>query len=173
MNYFLMLNVMKVARLRSCVSCIACLGSLGGLLAGSPAAAADYSTPTAAVKSLEAAYAAKNIEAALAARDFDAEAREVMHAMELENPNFKADEDMTRRLHRQLEAGYRGDIAAKGFADKSKLKCEYVEQAPKRPGLVPVLESCVAPDGARTEETDYALQTDAGWKIISLPNTGG
>jgi hypothetical protein len=137
------------------------------------AVAADFSTPTAALKSLEAAYAAKDMDASLAVRDFDAEAREVMHAMELENPNFQADEDMTKRLHREIEAGFRGEIAAKGFADKSKLTCQFAEQAPKRPGLVPVVESCVAPDGAKTEETDYAVKTDAGWKIINLPNTGG
>ena len=36
-----------------------------------------------------------------------------------------------------------------------------------------MLESCVAADGTKTEETDYAVKTDAGWKIINLPNTGG
>jgi hypothetical protein len=152
------------------VSTVLCFLGVGR---GSAAVAADFSSPTAALKSLEAAYAEKNIDAAIAARDFDAEAREVMHAMELENPNFKADEDMTKRLHRELESGYRGDIAAKGFPDKSKFKCDYAEQPPKRPGLVPVQESCVAPDGNRSEETDYAVKTDAGWRIISLPNTGG
>ena len=158
--------------LRHLILTISAISAMSAMSALS-AAAADYSTPTAALESLEAAYAAKNIEAAIAARDFDAEAREVMHAMELENPNFKADEDMTRRLHRELEAGYRAEIAAKGFPDKSTLRCGYAEQPPKRAGLVPVKESCVAPDGTRSEETDFAVQTSAGWKIISLPNTGG
>jgi hypothetical protein len=152
---------------------IATSGALACTIAAHSSAAADYSTPSAALKSLEAAYAAKDMDAAIAARDFDAEAREVMHAMELENPNFQSDADMTKRLRREIEAGFRGEIAAKGFADKSKLKCEFSEQAPKRPGLVPVVESCVGADGAKTEETDYAVKTDAGWKIINLPNTGG
>ena len=146
---------------------VAGMGTLG------VAFAADFSTPAAALKSLEAAYAAKDLDAAVASRDFDAEAHEIMHAMELENPNFQADPDMTRRLHREIEAGFRGEIAAKGFPNRSKLKCDFTEQAPKRPGLVPVLESCVAADGTKTEETDYAVKTDAGWKIINLPNTGG
>jgi hypothetical protein len=139
---------------------------------GRTASAADFSTPSAALKSLEAAYAAKSIEAAIEAKDFDAEAHEMLHAIELENPVFKWDPPMLKEMSAKLEAGYRKEIASKGFPDMSRLKCDLSEEPPRVSGLVPIREICTAPDGSKTNEVYFAVKTGAGWKIVNHPNTG-
>jgi hypothetical protein len=147
---------------------------VGGMLLipGPDATAADFSTPSAALKSLEAAYAVKSIDAAIAARDFDAEAHEMLHAIELENPVFKVDPQMLKEMSAKLEAGYREEIASKGFPDMSQRKCDLSEEPARQSGLVPIREICTAPDGSKSDEVYFAVKTDAGWKIVNHPNTG-
>jgi hypothetical protein len=133
------------------------------------ALAADYSTPTAALRSLESAYSAKDIEAAVAARDFTAEAREMLGSLERENPKLKTDSDMLKELAHVLELGYRNEIASNGFPDMSGLKCEAAEESAIREDLVPIREVCKWPDGSASNEVVYAIRTASGWKIVNLP----
>jgi hypothetical protein len=142
------------------------------LVSSQDASAADFSTPSAALRSLEAAYAAKSIDAAIEAKDFDAEAHEMLHAIELENPVFKWDPQMLKEMSTKLEAGYRKEIASKGFPDMSRLKCDLSEEPPRLSGLVPIREICTAPDGSKTNEVYFAVKTAAGWKVVNHPNTG-
>jgi len=134
--------------------------------------AADYTFPTAALKSLEAAYTARDIEAAVAARDFAAEAREMLLAISKGDTTISKDPGILKQTADVLEKGYRLEMKSKGFPSMATLSCQIVETTPKRPDLVPMLETGIWPDQSRSTETVYAIKTPTGWKIITLPQTG-
>ncbi len=123
-------------------------------------------------KSLEAAYTAKDIEAAVAARDFAAEAREMLLAISKGDTTVSKDAGILKQTADVLEQGYRLEMKSKGFPPMATLQCQAVEQTPKRPDLVPMLETCIWPNKSRSTETVYAIKTSAGWKIITLPAGG-
>jgi hypothetical protein len=131
--------------------------------------AADYSTPTSALRSLEAAYVAKDINAAVDAKDFSAEAREMLLVVANGDTSISQDPRILQQTADVLEKGYRLEMRKKGFPDMSKLKCEITEQTPRRPDLVPMLEKCLWPDGSTSSETVYAVKVERGWKIINVP----
>ncbi len=64
-----------------------------------PAAGAEFSTPIAALNSLEAAYIAKSIEAAVAAKDFGAEAREMLLSIGGGEPKIASDPGMLKIIY--------------------------------------------------------------------------
>lgn len=132
------------------------------------AVAADYSTPRAALASLEAAYAARNIEAAVAARDFPAEAGEMLHSMARKNPRLKSDDVLAADLAKSLQLAFRDQIRKHGFPNIAGAKCSVTEHTPRRPDLVPLREVCKWPDGVVSDAIAYAVRTDAGWKIINV-----
>jgi hypothetical protein len=134
--------------------------------------AADYTSPSAALKSLEAAYIHNDIEAAVAARDFAAEAREMLLVISKGDTTISKDPGILKQTADVLEKGYRLEMKSKGFPPMATLQCQVLEQAPKRPDLVPMVETCIWPDKSRSTETVYAIKTPAGWKIINLPAEG-
>jgi hypothetical protein len=138
-------------------------------LLGSQVRAADFSTPSAALRSLEAAYAAKDISAAINAKDFTAEAREMLRVVAKGDSSISADPKILQQTASVLEKGYRLEIRKNGFPPISKLKCDISEQTPQRPDLVPILETCLWPDGKTSSETVFAIRTDLGWRIIFVP----
>jgi hypothetical protein len=133
------------------------------------AVAADFSTPIAALDSLEEAYTQRSIEAAVAAKDFGAEARKILQSVGRGDPKIESDPSMIKDLTHILELAYRKEIKEKGFPDMSKLKCEKSQEAPRRPDLVPIRERCQWPDGHASNEVVFAVKTMAGWKIIYVP----
>jgi hypothetical protein len=141
-----------------------------GLGASFPSTSADYTSPTSALKSLEAAYAAKDIEAAVAARDFAAEAKEMILLISKGDTTISGDPGILKQTAEVLEKGFRVEMKKKGFPSIATLRCEMVEQPSKRPDLVPILETCIWPNNSRSVETVHAIKTLAGWKIISMPS---
>jgi hypothetical protein len=134
------------------------------------AAAADFSTPIAALNSLEEAYVAKSIEAAVAAKDFGAEAREILQSVGGGDPKIASDPGMIKDLTHILDLAYRKEIAEKGFPDMSKPKCEKSQEEARRVDLIPIREICQWPDGHTSNELVFAVKTVAGWKIIYVPD---
>jgi hypothetical protein len=137
-----------------------------------PIAAADFSTPIAALDSLEEAYVTKSIDEAVAAKDFGAEAREMLHSIAGGDPKINSDPGMIKDLTHILELAYRKEIAEKGFPDMSKLKCTKSQEAALRTDLVPIREICQWPDGHISNEVVFAAKGTAGWKIIHLAGKG-
>jgi hypothetical protein len=91
--------------------------------------AADYSSPKAALKSLEAAYVARDLESAVGARDFAAEAQEMLTTISKGDASIAKDPGILKQTAEVLEKAYRLEMKSKGFPPMETLKCDAVEEA--------------------------------------------
>ena len=132
----------------------------------SVALAADYSTPVAALRALEAAYERKDVEAAVAAKDFLFEARAMLEAMK---GTGSADEALVKQAAEVLELSFRQELKERGYPNFVGLKCTVVQQKSLRDGLVEMLEKCVYPDQRTSTEKVHAARSATGWRIVTLP----
>ncbi len=90
-----------------------------GIAMWSPAGAANFDTPEAAVQSLESAYVSKDIDAVVAAKDFDAEAHFILYKSD---PALAADTQVVNQAARVLERSFRVQIQSRGFPQYEKIQ---------------------------------------------------
>jgi hypothetical protein len=133
----------------------------------SPAGAANFETPEAAVQSLESAYVSKDIDAVVAAKDFDAEARFILYKS---NPALAADTQVVNEAAGVLERSFRDQIQSRGFPQYEKFKCSITGREAILPTLVRLTEDCRLPGGHRLKQTFSILQTQKGWRVVAIPS---
>jgi hypothetical protein len=127
----------------------------------------DFSTPQAAIQSLESAYVHKNIEAAVAAKDFDEEARLMLQNI---NPQLAADPEVLKKTAQVLELSFREQIKDKGFPDFANIKCSLSNPESISPTLAKVTETCVFSDGGTSVQALHAFKGAQGWRVIIVPS---
>lgn len=131
-------------------------------------AAADLSTPEAAIRTLENAYLTKNEDAAVAAKDFQFEARQML--TQVRGPG-KFDESLVTTLASKLEARFRSELKNSGFPDFKGLQCTFVEKYAVQADLVAMLEECVFPDHGVSRQKVYAAKSQMGWRNVVITDT--
>ena len=128
--------------------------------------AADFTTPVAALKSLEEAYQHKDIDAAVAAKDFNFEAMVLLRSMGgTSNPDTK----LIEQTAQTLELAFRKEIQTGGFPDFGQLRCTIVKESQLMPKLVEMIEECIFPDGEKSSDKLHAFNNGQGWHIVILP----
>jgi hypothetical protein len=128
---------------------------------------ADFSTPAAALASLEDAYNRKDIAAAVSAKDFLFEAREVL--LSLKTPPVQPDEEMIKLTAEVLELAFVKEMERQGFPDFRTLRCRVISENRLREDLVELVEECIFPDGGKSREIIHAARNTMGWHIVVLP----
>ena len=143
------------------------LGSMLGISGPAIAFAADYSTPEAAVRSLESAYVRKDIEAAVAAKDFATEALLMLKKI---SPELSNDQEILKQTAEVLELTYRNEMQTTGFPDFSNLKCSFESKVELAPDLVKLTEVCVFPDGGKSVQDVHVSKGESGWHVVTVPS---
>ncbi len=138
-----------------------------GIAMWSPAGAANFDTPEAAVQSLESAYVSKDIDAVVAAKDFDAEAHFILYKSD---PALAADTQVVNQAARVLERSFRDQIQSRGFPQYEKFKCSITGREAILPTLVRLTEDCRLPGGHSLKQTFSTLQTQRGWRVVAIPS---
>ena len=137
-----------------------------GLTATSALRAAGVDTPEDAVRALEQAYVQKNADAAVAVMDFVEEGRQMLQKI---NPTLANDPDAIKQAAQGRELAFRNELRAKGFPDFANLKCSFVGKTQIAPGLVKLLQQCVAPDGAQSTQDQLVAKSEVGWRVTLRP----
>lgn len=153
------------------LACLLLLSSAAGCTSSTveststAAIAHDLTTPQGAILSLEDAYRAKDVEAAIKCKDFEVEARLMMEKI---NPQL-ADDEIIAQTAEVLEMGFRAEMrdtppnfdgVTSTFSDP--------EPYNGRDDVVKMIETCDL-GGSTTVNTMYAAKTDAGWKVVFIP----
>jgi hypothetical protein len=130
-----------------------------------PAIKQDYSSPRAALRTLEDAYTAKDLEAAMAARDFRYEAEDVLAALARANGvKQQPGDELSIELEGILRLRFRQHALEQGAYD-----CTIVEEIPVNQHLLRLVEECVRKaDGHRTRQVLHAFNRANEWKIVEL-----
>ena len=131
------------------------------------AISADFSTPEAAIKSLESAYSSKDMKKILEARDFEAEAKLMLMGI---NPDLAKDPEMLKQTEEVLLLGSKQEIES-NIPDFSDLKCELKEKKVLENGVVQFNEICQFPDKGYSEQLVHAYKGSRGWRFISYVPT--
>jgi hypothetical protein len=137
-----------------------------GLTAASALHAGGFDTPEDAVRALEQAYVQKNPDSAVAAMDFIEEGRQMLQKI---NPTLAGDPDAINQAARGRELAFRNELQAKGFPDFENLKCSFVGKTQIAPGLVKLMQQCVAPDGAKSTQEQLVTKSELGWRVTLRP----
>lgn len=124
----------------------------------------DFSTPEAAVLSLESAYRAQDIEAAVACKDFYAEARLMLKNL---NPQLAGDEAIVSQTAEVLELSFRKHIEQGGFPNLVGISSTFPRLEVVREGLVIVTEEHRLPNGHRTLGRLYVARNVNGWRVLN------
>ena len=136
------------------------------LTAASAAIAGGFDTPEGAVQALEQAYIQKNADRAVAAMDFVEEGRQMLQKI---NPTLANDPDAINQAAQGRELAFRNEVRAKGFPDLANSKCTFVGKTQIAPGLVELMQQCIAPDGARTTQDMLVAKSALGWRVTLRP----
>ncbi len=129
--------------------------------------ASDFSTPETAIESLEAAYMGRNIDAAVAAKDFEEEARLMLKRI---NPELMNDPEVLKQTVEVLELTFRKQIRDEGFPDFSSVKCTLASPVEISEVLVRVHETCLFPDGGKSEQNIQVFRGALGWRVVNVPS---
>ena len=143
------------------------MASILGVSGPAVGLAADFSTPEAAVRSLESAYVRKDIEAAVAAKDFVTEARLTLKQI---GPDLSNDQAIIRQTAEVLELSYRNEMKTNGFPDFSNLKCSFERKVELAPDLVKLTEVCLFPDGGKSVQDVHVSRGEDGWRVVVVPS---
>lgn len=127
--------------------------------------AADFSSPEAAIHTLETAYIAKDIDAAVAAKDFGEEARLMLAGM---SPQMASDAEVLGKTAEVLELSFRKEISDRGFPDFRNAKCSLGNPQSLSPTLVRITESCVYSDGTKSTQDLHAFKGQRGWRVVTV-----
>jgi len=128
--------------------------------------AADFSTPQAALLSLEAAYDAKDIEGAVAAKNFRYEARAMLiNLKSIKNP----DAELVQKTAEVLELSFRKHMKEKGFPNMSDRRTKILEVKHLAPDLAELTEETTFSDGFVMKETVHAAKSGDRWGVVILP----
>jgi len=135
-----------------------------------PAIKQDYSSPRAALRTLEDAYTAKDLEAAMAAKDFRYEAEDMLAALARANGvKQQSSDELSIELEGILRLRFRQHALEQGFPDFRTYDCTIVEEIPVSQHLVRLVEECVRKaDGHRTRQVLHAFNRANEWKIVEL-----
>jgi hypothetical protein len=124
---------------------------------------ADFSTPEAAIKSLEEAYSSKDIDKIMEARDFKSEAKLMLLKM---NPELANDQEILKGMEEVLFLGNKQEIEAE-VPDFSNLKCSLEDKKDLGNGVIQFNEICVFPDKGTSEQLVHAYKGERGWRFIN------
>lgn len=109
--------------------------------------AGGFDTPEDAERALEQAYVQKNADAAVAVMDFVEEGRQMLQKI---NPTLANDPDAIKQAAQGRELAFRNELRTEGFPDFANLNCSFVGKTQIAPGLVKLMQQCVAPDGSKS-----------------------
>jgi hypothetical protein len=136
------------------------------LSATSAAHAGGFDTPEDAVRALEQAYVQKSADGAVAVMDFVEEGRQMLQKI---NPTLASDPDAINQAAQGRELAFRNELRAKGFPDFANLKCSFVGKTQIAPGLVKLMQQCVARDGAKSTQDQLVAKSEVGWRVTLRP----
>lgn len=141
-------------------------GLLLALTAATMVHAGGVAAPEDAVLALEQAYIQKNADSVVAAMDFVEEGRQMLQKI---NPTLANDPVMIRQAAEGRELAFRNELRAKGFPEFSHLKCSFVGTKQIAPGLVEVMQQCIAPDGTKSVQDMLVVKSELGWRVTLRP----
>lgn len=126
-------------------------------------AAPDFTTPEAAIRTLEAAYANRNTDEAVAAKDFNEEARLMVLRI---NPELAGDAEVLKQTAEVLELAFRKQLKDIGFPDFSSLTCSLSKPEQVTDTLVKVTETCHYQNGETSVEVLHVTKGSNGWRVV-------
>lgn len=122
-----------------------------------------FSTPEAAIVTLEDAYRRKDLDACVRAKDFGIEAEYMMWSMSVD----AADAALVDETAATLEAAYRAGFAL-GFPDMEGVVSTFAGTKRVADRVVMVTEVCKYPDGGKSVQRVLVAETEGGWRVLNV-----